>query len=164
MIHWQLWFALDVCCFTKMVNTVLRTAIVYRSISRYGYCVLYLCGVYCDTLVHQCIVPAIVAIGPVVTQVCSPIADWNLMFSEVFCNAPFVMCLALLNAMSSIPMLLPSNCISSVNNIVHATQLHNNILYDWQENTLFSSFINYHLTILNVLDYHMSFTGIALCF
>ena len=43
-------------------NNVLPSAIAYRSVSRYGYCISCTvpCGVYCDTPVHRCIVPALV--------------------------------------------------------------------------------------------------------
>ena len=43
-------------------NNVLPTAIAYRSLPPYGYCVLCTarCGVYGDTPVHRCIVPALV--------------------------------------------------------------------------------------------------------
>ena len=42
-------------------NADLLTAIAYRSISRYGYCVscTILCGEYHDTPLHQCIVPGL---------------------------------------------------------------------------------------------------------
>ena len=42
-------------------NSVLPTAIAYRSVPRYGYCVSCTvpCGVYRDTPVHRCIVPAL---------------------------------------------------------------------------------------------------------
>ena len=43
------------------VNNVLPTAIAYRSVPRYGYCVSCSvpCSVYCETPVHLCIVPAL---------------------------------------------------------------------------------------------------------
>ena len=43
-------------------SNVLLTAIAYRSVPRYGYCVSCTvpCGVYRDTPVHRCIVPALV--------------------------------------------------------------------------------------------------------
>ena len=43
-------------------NNVLPAAIAYRSVLRYGYCVScsVLCGVYHDTPVHRCIVPALI--------------------------------------------------------------------------------------------------------
>ena len=44
-------------------SNVLPTAIAYRSVQRYGYGVSCTvpCGVYRDTPVHRCIVPALVA-------------------------------------------------------------------------------------------------------
>ena len=44
------------------MNNVLPTIIAYRSVPRFRYCVLCTiqCNVYRDTLVHRCIVPALV--------------------------------------------------------------------------------------------------------
>ena len=59
----MLYFAILSVC---VEHLLLHKGDAYRSVTRYGYCVscTILYGLYHDTLVHQCIVPALVATLP----------------------------------------------------------------------------------------------------